>query len=124
MIAQGRGEGEGYPVIFQDVVPFVAFLRPVVAGAVRKWKSAVKISKARTYRAVFCTARCLNSARLIQLRWVQRPDNLQAPPVLVVQARAKASANRLSSWVIRFDSKVASATGGCRALLGLDPSTS
>src|SRR5258708_20568482 len=38
---------------------------------------------------------------------------------LVVPARSKASAN-LSFWVIPFDSKVASATGGCRALLGSD----
>jgi hypothetical protein len=31
-------------------------MNAVVAGAVRKWKSAVTISKARTYRAVFRTA--------------------------------------------------------------------
>jgi len=43
-------------VIFQDVVPFAASPDLVVAGAVRKWKSALAISKARTYRAVFCTA--------------------------------------------------------------------
>jgi hypothetical protein len=47
---------DGLPVIFQDVVPLQIPRKPVVAGAVRKWKSAVTISKARTYRAVFCTA--------------------------------------------------------------------
>jgi hypothetical protein len=31
------------------------FAYTAVVGAVRKWKSAVTISKARTYHAVFCT---------------------------------------------------------------------
>ncbi len=47
----------GLAVIFQHVVPLQLPRKPVVAGAVRKWKSAVTISKARTYRAAFCTAR-------------------------------------------------------------------
>jgi hypothetical protein len=47
----------GLAVIFQDVVPLQLPRKPVVAGAVRKWKSAVTISRARTYRAVIRTAR-------------------------------------------------------------------
>src|SRR5271167_1520841 len=39
------------------------FAYTAVVGAVRKWKSAVTISKARTYRAVFCTARVLLPSR-------------------------------------------------------------
>jgi hypothetical protein len=46
----------GLAVIFQDVVPFSAISKSAVAGGVRKCKSVVTIRKARTYRAVFCTA--------------------------------------------------------------------
>ena len=44
-------------MIFQDVVPSGKESNTAAAGAVRKWKSAVPISKARMSRAGFCTAR-------------------------------------------------------------------
>jgi hypothetical protein len=54
--APSKTTTDGAAVIFQDIVPLHIPRKPVVAGAVRKWKSDVTISKARTYRAVFCTA--------------------------------------------------------------------
>jgi len=55
-------------------------MNPVVAGAVRKWKSAVTISKARTYRAVFCTARDLDSYGMVQFQQVLPLDRSHLPP--------------------------------------------
>jgi len=40
-------------------------MNTVVAAVVRKWKSVVTISKARTYRAVFCTARTRKVSPLV-----------------------------------------------------------
>jgi hypothetical protein len=69
-------------------------MNTVVAGAVRKWKSAVTISKARTYRAIFCTARAKKSTEHFGFEKVQRLDKLQAPSFVVVPAKGWGTGRR------------------------------
>jgi hypothetical protein len=91
----------GLAVIFQDVVPFSESRKSAVAGAVRKWKSAVRISKARTYRAAFCTARLETRRLFAQFSAVQRLEGSQlAPSFLPVNACNASKVCACVDWIM------------------------